>query len=82
MPPRADLNLYKTNRPTVNFFAVGRFILYKINLKILYMSDSSRNRNKIWLAIGAIILIILLIVWLTYANLLGDTDVAASIPVF
>lgn len=46
-------------------------------------SDSKRNRTKLWIAAGAIILIILLMVWLTYANLLGDTDVAAAIaPIF
>lgn len=39
---------------------------------------SSKN---VWLGIGAAILIILLIVWLTVANLSGDTDVAAMIPV-
>ncbi len=37
------------------------------------------NRTSIWIAIGAIILIILLIVWLTMADLWGDTDVAAAI---
>lgn len=40
----------------------------------------SRNRKtSTWVAIGAVILIILLIVWLTFADLLGDTDVAACI---
>ena len=37
------------------------------------------NRRNIWVAIGAIILIILLIIWLTMADLAGDTDVAALI---
>lgn len=37
------------------------------------------NRSSIWVAIGAIVLIILLIVWLTMADLAGDTDVAALI---
>lgn len=44
------------------------------------MSDSGssrRNRANVWVAIGAIILIILLIVWLTFADLTGNTDVAA-----
>lgn len=36
------------------------------------------NRN-IWVAIGAVILIILLIIWLTVADMAGDTDVAAAI---
>ncbi|MCM1349336.1 MAG: hypothetical protein NC338_07985 [Firmicutes bacterium] len=37
------------------------------------------NRRSIWVAIGAVILIILLILWLTMADLAGDTDVAAMI---
>jgi len=41
---------------------------------------SSRvNRSSIWVAIGAVILIILLIIWLTMADIAGDTDVAACI---
>ncbi len=43
-------------------------------------SDRKTSRAKTWLAIGAIILIVLLLIWLTYANLLGDTDVAAALP--
>ncbi len=39
----------------------------------------SKKSQKIWLAIGAALLIILLIVWLTVAFLAGDTDVAAFI---
>lgn len=39
--------------------------------------SSRRNRTSVWLAIGAIILIVLLIVWLTFADLTGNTDVAA-----
>ncbi len=43
------------------------------------MSQSSANKNKttVWIAIGAIFLIILLIIWLTFADLTGNTDVAA-----
>lgn len=44
------------------------------------MSDSKtkrRNRTSVWIAIGAIFLIILLIIWLTFADLTGNTDVAA-----
>lgn len=37
----------------------------------------NRNRTSVWVAIGAIFLIILLIIWLTFADLTGDTDVAA-----
>lgn len=40
----------------------------------------TRRRNtSLWVAIGAAILIILLLVWLTMADLWGDTDVAAAI---
>ncbi len=39
----------------------------------------SKKSQKIWLGIGAALLIILLIVWLTVAFLAGDTDVAAFI---
>lgn len=41
-----------------------------------------RNSPGLWVSIGAIFLIILLIVWLTFADLMGDTDVAAMIPIF
>lgn len=49
-------------------------------------SDRRRNMHRhrrgkrsttLWLAIGAAFLIILLIVWLTFADFTGDTDVAA-----
>lgn len=43
------------------------------------MSDSKRKYN-IWLIVGAIVLIILLLAWLTFAMFTGDTDVAAFIP--
>lgn len=41
------------------------------------MSDNRKNRTNVWVAIGAIILIILLILWLTFADLTGNTDVNA-----
>lgn len=37
------------------------------------------GKTSIWVAIGAVVLIILLIVWLTFADFFGDTDVAAMI---
>lgn len=37
------------------------------------------NKTSVWVAIGAVVLIILLIVWLTVADMAGDTDVVASI---
>lgn len=43
------------------------------------MSDS-KNKNKFWLIVGAVILIVLILVWLTFAMFMGDTDVAAFIP--
>lgn len=42
-------------------------------------SRRNRKRTNLWLAIGAIFLIILLIIWLTVADMTGDTDVAAAI---
>ena len=35
------------------------------------------SRTPVWVAIGAIFLIILLIIWLTFADLTGNTHVAA-----
>lgn len=46
------------------------------------MSDydkKNKKRTSLWVAIGAIVLIILLLVWLTVADFFGDTDVAAFI---
>lgn len=37
----------------------------------------NKKTTKIWVAVGAIVLIILLIVWLEFAFLAGDTDVTA-----
>ncbi|MGM9826607.1 MAG: hypothetical protein ACI30O_00250 [Muribaculaceae bacterium] len=34
-----------------------------------------RRRINIWMCIGVAVLIILLLLWLTWADLLGDTDV-------
>lgn len=45
------------------------------------MTRKNKRNTSIWVAIGAAILIILLLVWLTYADLLGDTDVAAQLPI-
>ncbi|MDE5555902.1 MAG: hypothetical protein K2J10_12070 [Muribaculaceae bacterium] len=43
------------------------------------MTDKKKKQNSLWVAIGAIFLIILLIIWLTVADFTGDTDVAAFI---
>lgn len=42
-------------------------------------SSPKKNRTNLWLAIGVGVLIVLLLVWLTVAVFLGDTDVAAFI---
>ncbi|MBO5457263.1 MAG: hypothetical protein J6A20_12230 [Muribaculaceae bacterium] len=42
-----------------------------------------KKSTTLWVAIGAVILIILLLVWLTVADFFGDTDVAAMVaPLF
>ncbi|MDE6049529.1 MAG: hypothetical protein K2M52_00110 [Paramuribaculum sp.] len=42
------------------------------------MNDSrKKNPINIWVVIGAVVLIILLIAWLTVAMFSGDTDVSA-----
>lgn len=38
------------------------------------------KKGRAWVIIGAVILIILLMVWLTFADLTGNTDVAAFLP--
>lgn len=38
-----------------------------------------KRQTNIWVAIGAVFLILLLIIWLTMADFMGDTDVAAFI---
>ncbi|MCH5346210.1 MAG: hypothetical protein J1E63_03825 [Muribaculaceae bacterium] len=45
------------------------------------MKTRNRGNNRFngWLVAGALILIALLLIWLTWADLLGDTDVAAMI---
>lgn len=42
-------------------------------------SKRQYSRVNLWLVIGVAILIVLLLVWLTYAMFLGDTDVAALV---
>lgn len=43
--------------------------------------DKARRSSStsVWVALGAVVLIILLIIWLTMADFSGDTDVAAMI---
>ena len=49
------------------------------NLTTIDMSDKDTRRVPLWLVIGVVVLIVLLLVWLTVADLFGDTDVAASV---
>lgn len=45
------------------------------------MEKKRRKFNTpLWVSIGAIVLILLLIVWLTVADSVGDTDVSAPSP--
>ena len=39
-----------------------------------------KSKTNLWLIVGVLVLIALLIVWLTVADIFGDTDVAAFIP--
>lgn len=56
----------------------NKITFHYIKKTIMSDSDSKRkNRTSVWVAIGAVFLIILLIIWLTFADLTGDTDVAA-----
>lgn len=48
------------------------------------MSDLRNNGKKkskvgAWLVIGVLVLIALLLIWLTVADMFGDTDVAAQL---
>ncbi len=40
---------------------------------------NKRSNRNLWVAIGAVILVILLIAWIVMAGFDGDTDVAAMI---
>lgn len=42
-------------------------------------SFRKKSKTDVWLVAGLIVLIVLLLIWLTVADLLGDTDVAAFI---
>jgi uncharacterized membrane protein YvbJ len=42
--------------------------------------NNKQRRTQLWVSIGAVVLIILLILWLTIADLWGDTDVQAIMP--
>lgn len=38
-----------------------------------------QKKTQMWISIGAVVLIILLILWLTIADIWGDTDVNAIV---
>ncbi len=63
------------NHPTLACVSISK------KSKIWKHMSSKRKNNKAqtWLVIGACVLIALLLVWLTMADLWGDTDVAAMI---
>lgn len=42
-------------------------------------SDKKKNKTNIWLIVGVVVLIALLLIWLSGAFAVGDTDVAAFI---
>ncbi len=44
------------------------------------MDKKRNNRASFWVSVGAAVLIILLLAWLTLAEATGNTDVAAHIP--
>ena len=70
------LQLHKNNTSVKIYRSIVTF-----NISI--MSRKNKNQTNIWIAIEAIFLIILLIIWLTVADFTGDTDVAAFIaPAF
>ena len=75
--------------PRLNFSATDVVNNYKIRFQrqsskqLFIMRDrKSKSGTSLWVAIGAVVLIILLIVWLTIADFFGDTDVAALITPF
>ena len=73
----------KTSAHGVFDIHLGVFNRIYITFNISIMSRKNKNQTNIWIAIGAIFLIILLIIWLTVADFTGDTDVAAFIaPAF
>ena len=65
-----------------NHFSARSVMLIDVKNIKLYIMEKRKNKNGVpmWVSIGAVILIILLIVWLTYAMFAGDTDVSAPAP--
>lgn len=71
-----------------------QFNILKIHPRIMSRSSEDRQSRREaerrygpvkrringWLLFGVIVLIVLLFIWLTFADFSGDTDVAAFIP--
>lgn len=53
--------------------------MYNMTEKEREKSFRKKSKTDVWLVAGLIVLIVLLLIWLTVADLLGDTDVAAFI---
>lgn len=52
-----------------------------INFYLKIMDDKKRRSKwNVWLVVGVVVLIVLLVLWLTVADLFGDTDVNAYTP--
>lgn len=47
--------------------------------KVKEKKHERKSKTNTWLVVGVIVLIVLLLLWLTIADFLGDTDVAAYI---
>ena len=58
-----------TDVDLLNYFK--RFVMDRDNRR--------QKKTQMWISIGAVVLIILLILWLTIADIWGDTDVNAIV---
>ena len=89
------LNFAELLRPAACFYSKSRAkgsFRHSFNVSNYYImgnkrfneTTGARRRTRrsvnIWLLIGALVLIVLLFIWLTMADFLGDTDVAAFVP--
>lgn len=61
-------------------FAETFMSLRTFPIKTLYiMSNKRKTSAKVWTVIGVVVLIVLLLLWLTDAMSMGDTDVNAPL---
>ncbi len=59
---------------------IARYIYNSMNKYPFTMTQRQHNtRLNIWIISGVAVLIILLLLWLTVADFIGDTDVAATV---